>query len=288
VDETEAVGSHVLLDNLLEIYHAPLKGNIQECYHDAIFYIDKIRSLFLHGSISLRKRAMGENIFWRIMMRIMKELRELDYVPEELQEVEASMADIYYGNFSVFQSLPDAWAINQLFPIMPIHRLSEFPTRNATLSDITCDSDGKISRFTDLKDVRKMLPIHELNGKEYYLGVFLVGAYQETLGDLHNLLGDPNVIGVQLDKDGQLEFTHEIRGDSVADVLFYMEYDPKDLGNRVRIMAEDAVRKGLISPLERKSILECYNAGLQGYTYYERNIKEQKVETSPGPVESHR
>jgi arginine decarboxylase len=153
---------------------------------------------------------------------------------------------------------------------MPIHRLTERPTRNATLSDITCDCDGKIDKFIDLHDVRKTLPLHEVKpGEDYLLGVFLVGAYQETLGDLHNLFGDTNIVSVRVDADGRIDFTNEIKGDSVADVLGYVEYDPKDLIALVRDRAERAVRENRISPAERREIVEAYAAGIQGYTYFE-------------------
>ena len=262
--------SHEMLLNLLEVKRTLTGKNVQEGYHDATYYRDQIRSLFAHGAMSLRQRAAGERLFWDIVSRIAQELRRCDYVPDELEVVPAAVSDTYYCNFSVFQSLPDSWAIRQLFPIMPLHRLNERPTRYATLSDITCDCDGKIDRFIDLHDVKRALPVHELDGNEYYLGVFLVGAYQEALGDLHNLLGDPNVVGVHLDADGRPDFTREIVGDSVSDVLSYVEYDPKTLVDCVRRKAEQAVRSGLMSPAERRAVMEMYQEGLRGYTYYER------------------
>jgi arginine decarboxylase len=213
---------------------------------------------------------VAEQIFWNIVARIAREVKELKYVPDELQGLDHALADVYYGNFSVFQSLPDSWAIQHLFPIMPIHRLHEPPGRMATLADITCDCDGKIDRFIDLHDVKHALPLHELrDGDDYILGAFLVGAYQETLGDLHNLFGDTNVVSVFLDSDGEVGFSSEINGDSVADVLSYVEYDPKGLVDRVRRLAERAVRASKISPSERKAILTAYENGLRGYTYFE-------------------
>ena len=181
-----------------------------------------------------------------------------------------AIADVYYGNFSVFQSLPDVWAIEQLFPVMPIHRLCEAPARQATISDITCDCDGKIDRFIDLHDVKQTLPVHELNNGEYYMGVFLIGAYQETLGDLHNLLGDTNVVSLRLGEHGEIEYTHEIDGDSVSDVLSYVEYNPQDMLDRMRKMAEQAVRSGRITAEERRQIMDAYETGLRGYTYFEK------------------
>jgi arginine decarboxylase len=209
-------------------------------------------------------------LFLRIARRVAKECQTLKYVPEELSNLENLLCDIYYGNFSVFQSLPDSWAIGQLFPMMPIHRLNERPSRNATFSDITCDCDGKIDAFIDLHDVRKTLPVHELRDNEDYLiGVFLVGAYQETLGDLHNLFGDTNIVSVKLDADGHIDYTSEVKGDAVEDVLTYVEYDPKDLIAMFRDRAERAVREKLISPQERRQIVEAYANGMQGYTYFE-------------------
>jgi arginine decarboxylase len=260
--------THKFIQSLWEIKDLLNVKSVQECYHDAFYYIEEIRTLFLHGGISLRDRALGERIFWHIVTKIVGLLEELDYVPDELKDIEVAISDIYYGNFSVFQSLPDFWAIDQLFPILPIHRLNERPTRKAKLSDITCDSDGKIDKFIHPHNIKKTLPLHALKKKEYYLGVFMVGAYQETLGDLHNLLGDPNVVGVKVDKNGDIEFSQEIMGDSVADVLSYVEYDPKELIQRMRKLAEKSVLEGRIQPNERKLILESYEAGLRGYTYY--------------------
>lgn len=257
----------ILLDEVLKTLNGK---NAQECYHDAVFHRDEIRSLFNQGLVTLRDRALAEKIFWQIIMKIAEEMHDRKYVPDELQDLEVALADVYFGNFSVFQSLPDAWAIEQLFPIMPIHRLNEMPTRKAVLADITCDCDGKIDRFIDLHDVRRTLPLHDMNGKAYILGVFLVGAYQETLGDLHNLLGDTNVVSVRLGENGQPEYLKEIAGDTVADVLSYVEYDPNDMIHQMRRTAEQAVRSGRITPEERREIMMAYEAGLRGYTYFEK------------------
>lgn len=246
--------------------------NLQECFHDAIYYRDEIRILFKNGRISLRERALGESAFWHIMVSINREVKKLKYIPDEFEDLDTALADIYYANFSVFQSLPDSWAIKQVFPIMPIHRLNERPVRNAIISDITCDCDGKIDKFVDLHDERTTLPLHELHdNEEYYLGAFLVGAYQETLGDLHNLLGDTNVVNVNINsEDGRFEIVKELEGDSVADVLSYVEYNPKDLISSFRSKAERAVRENLITAAERKVIMDAYEDGLRGYTYFER------------------
>ncbi len=264
-------GSHELLENLMETLETIGTENVQECYHDAVYYRDEAHELFKRGGITLRERGLAGQIFWHILRRIAVLLRELDYVPDEFEHLPAALADVYYGNFSLFQSLPDSWAIDQLFPILPIHRLDEKPGQEAILADITCDCDGKIDRFIDRHDVRRTLPLHALKDDEdYILGVFLVGAYQETLGDLHNLLGDTNVITVQLDEDGQIHYTRELEGDTVADVLSYVEYDPKAMISRMRRMAEKAVKEGRMSARERRAVMEAYISGLRGYTYFER------------------
>ncbi len=262
--------AHEHLHRLVEVGDALTAKNAQECYHDAVFYRDEIRSLFNQGAVSLRDRAMAERLFWSIINRVAEEMRGRKYVPDELEDLETAIADVYFGNFSVFQSLPDSWAIEQLFPIMPVNRLDEAPTRQAVLADITCDCDGKIDRFIDLHDVKRTLPLHDINGRDYYLGVFLVGAYQETLGDLHNLFGDTNVVSVKLGEGGAVEFAEEIAGDTVADVLSYVEYDVQDLVEQMRRTAEQAVRAGKITPEERREIMMAYENGLRGYTYFEK------------------
>jgi len=245
--------------------------NLQESYNDILFYRDEARNLFHHGKINLRKRSLAEQIFWTTITEIARLSKELKHVTPELAEIERVLSDIYYCNFSVFQSLPDSWAIDQLFPIMPIHRLDEEPTRSAILADITCDCDGKIDQFIDKRGVKRYLPLHEMkNSDEYLLGAFLVGAYQETLGDLHNLLGDTNVVTVRILENGEFEFVDEQEGDTVADVLSYVEYDPKRLFVSFRETAEQAVRSNRISAEERKEIVQAYEAGLRGYTYFER------------------
>jgi arginine decarboxylase len=269
-EELPADGPSQLL-NMLESLNGLSIRNLQETLNDAIYYRDEVRQLFNRGQITLRERSLAENLFWTILNKILQTGRELKNAPAELSEIERLLSDIYYCNFSLFQSLPDSWAIDQLFPVMPIHRLDEKPTRNAIIADITCDCDGKIDRFVDRFGAKRFLPLHELKeSEEYYLGVFLVGAYQETLGDLHNLLGDTNVVTVSLHEDGKYDFSGELEGDTVADILSYVEYDPKRLLMKFRKTAEKAVRKGLISPLERKEVMQAYEAGLRGYTYFER------------------
>jgi arginine decarboxylase len=258
------------LERLIDARDNLSKKNIQETYHDAMFQRDEIRTLFAHGVVSLRERALAERLFWDIVARIRREMRDVKYVPEELQGLDAALTSVYYGNFSVFQSLPDHWAIDQLFPIMPIHRLKERPRNDGIFADTTCDCDGKIDRFIDLHDIRHSLPLHELRpGEDYIIGVFLTGAYQETLGDLHNLFGDTNIVSVSLDEDGGIEFTKIVEGDSVEDVLTYVEYSPKSMKSRFRRMVEDAVRRGRIDVRTRNLAIQAYEEGIQGYTYFE-------------------
>ena len=259
-----------MLKNLYELPGQLMPKNLQECYNDAVYYRDELRSMFTHGVITLRERGLAEQIFSTTVRLIAERARQLEKAPEGLRDLVTSIPDIYYGNFSLFQSLPDSWAIDQLFPVMPIHRLGEEPTREAVFADITCDCDGKIDRFIDPEGERRSLPLHEWDGQSpYYIGVFLVGAYQETLGDLHNLFGDTNVVSVELDEDGGLAFSHEVQGDTVADVLSYVEYEPKEMIERFRKLAERAVRRGRITAAERRTIVESYTLGMQGYTYFE-------------------
>jgi arginine decarboxylase len=258
-----------VLVNLRQVNDALNKRNMQECYHDAVYYRDEARAGFEHGDVTLRERALAERMFWHIASRIARDIRGLRNVPQELKGLDTALADLYHSNFSVFQSLPDSWAIRHLFPIMPIHRLPEPPLHQATLADITCDCDGRIDHFIDFQDVKRTLPLHELNGSDYVLGVFLVGAYQETLGDLHNLFGDTNVVGVRIGQGGLIEYDCEIAGDTVADVLTYVEYDPPEMIERMRKMAEQAVLPGRITPQERRQIMVAYENGLRGYTYFE-------------------
>ncbi|HEY5653426.1 MAG TPA: biosynthetic arginine decarboxylase [Pontiella sp.] len=262
--------AHELLQNLMNVVEVLDAKNAQECYHDAFYYRDEIHQRFKRGTMSLRERALAGEIFWHIVTRITALTKDMEFVPNELQNLDAMLADIYYGNFSLFQSLPDVWAIDQLFPIMPIHRLDEEPTREVVLADITCDCDGKIDQFVGQHTTRKTLPLHNLTDEEYYLGVFLVGAYQETLGDLHNLLGDTNVATVEVGKTGRIKYTRELEGDSVADVLSYVEFDPKLMIRRIRKLAEEAVNNDAITAKDRRLIMEAFENGMRGYTYFER------------------
>jgi arginine decarboxylase len=268
---TAEVEEHALLKSMRGILKYLTSKRVQECYNDAHFYRDEVRELFTRGQIDLRARSVAENLFLDIMHRITDLLETMDRIPTDLEGLKLSLADIYYGNFSLFQSLPDIWAIDQLFPIMPIHRLDEFPSRNAVIADITCDCDGKIDRFIDQHEIAETLALHPLKAdEEYYLGVFLVGAYQETLGDLHNLFGDTNVVSVRINSNNTFEFVKEIHGDTIADVLSYVEYEPKEMQLRYRNTAERAVREGRITARERQQMIKTFNASMRGYTYYEK------------------
>ncbi len=268
---TEIHEENRLVHGLMESYRMLSDKTAQECFNDAVYYRDEAREGFMRGDLDLRIRAQVEQIFMVIMTEIAK---IADARPDALSEPEVlktMLADIYYGNFSVFQSLPDAWAIDQIFPVVPLHRHNEKPTRTAIIADMTCDSDGKIDLFTEDGAIARAQAFHEIRPEEeYYLGVFLVGAYQETLGDLHNLLGDTHVVSVYINEDGSFDFVGEVEGDSVADVLSYVEYQPNNLLAQFRQTAERAVRNGTISAAERQHLVNAFAAGLRGYTYYEQ------------------
>jgi arginine decarboxylase len=245
------------------------KKNLLESYHDAVQAMDESLNLFNLGGLTIEMRALTERLFWAFCLKIHRMLQELDYVPEELQGLGALLSDTYFCNFSVFQSMPDSWAVKQLFPIMPIHRLNEPPTRRAVLGDITCDSDGKIDQFIDLRDVRSTLELHPFNGQPYYLGAFLIGAYQEILGDLHNLFGDTNAVHVSLDESGEVNLDGFVKGDTVREVLAYVQYNADELISRMRKDVERAVRAAKITLNESRQLLRFYESGLEGYTYLE-------------------
>ena len=259
------------LSNLFDAYREVSRKNFLEAYHDALEYRDECLSLFALNHLTLAQRVLAEDIFWALASKVLKIVRELPEVPEELEGLERMLADTYFCNFSVFQSLPDSWAIEQLFPIVPIHRLNEEPTRRAVLADITCDSDGKIDHFIDRRDVKHVLELHPLSGDSYYLAVFLVGAYQEILGDLHNLFGDTNTLHVALAEEGGYHIDHVLTGDTVTDVLKYVSYDRDDLMARLRRATEVALRSRRITLEDSKHLLRRYEQGLAGYTYLERD-----------------
>jgi arginine decarboxylase len=255
--------------DLLETYQNLSTRNALESYHDAQQALDMALNLFSGGYLPLEQRCQAENLYWAILQKLRKIVAQLDDVPEDLQGLDDAMADTYFCNFSLFQSIPDSWAIKQLFPVMPIHQLNQAPTHHAVLGDITCDSDGKIDSFIDRRDVKRTLPLHTVNGEPYYLGVFLVGAYQEILGDLHNLFGDTHAVHVSLDETGNVVLDAVIKGDTVREVLDYVEFDAETLVRKLRQDVELAVREGRMTYEESGRLLEFYEEGLQGYTYLE-------------------
>ena len=255
--------------DLFDSYREVSKKNFSEIYHDAIQQRDEALNLFNLGYLSLELRSLTEKLFWGICGKILKILKESDYVGDDFEQLEAQLSDTYFCNFSLFQSMPDSWAIKQLFPVMPIHRLKEEPNRRGVLADITCDSDGKIDAFIDLRDVKKTLELHEYNGKEYYIGAFLVGAYQEILGDLHNLLGDTNAVHVKLAEDGTPAIEEVVRGDTVREVLSYVQFSGEELVGKLRKQVEGAVREKKITLEEGTQLMRYYEEGMRGYTYLE-------------------
>ena len=261
------------LVDLRETFRGLSSKNLLESYHDAQQALDSALNLFSLGYLPLVQRSLAENYFWVICHRIQLLAKQLEYFPEELEGLESLLSDTYFCNFSLFQSMPDSWAVKQLFPIMPIHRLEEAPSRHAVLGDISCDSDGKVDQFIDRRDVKKTLPLHPWNGNPYYLGAFLVGAYQEILGDLHNLFGDTNAVHVSLNDAGEVVLDAVIPGDSVHEVLHYVQFNSKHLQELLRKDVEIALREGRIGYEESGRLLKFYEDGLYGYTYLE-NVQE--------------
>jgi arginine decarboxylase len=292
---------HLIIRNLWETYSTINVENYQEAYNDAIQFNEEAKSLFNLGYLSLTQRARAEQLYWVCCQKILEIARTQDYVPDDLEDLEKTMASIYYVNLSVFQSVPDSWAIDQLFPIMPIHRLDEEPTRRGILADLTCDSDGKISQFIDLRDVKSVLELHPLRearergqeGEEekegisssilnssnpkskiqnpkfqepYYLGLFLAGAYQEIMGNLHNLFGDTNAVHIQMTPRGY-EIEHVVKGDTVTEVLGYVQYDAEDLVESIRRRTEQALQENRITLKEAQLLLQNYEKSLSSYTY---------------------
>jgi arginine decarboxylase len=258
------------VQDLFEAYRAVSERRLVECYHDALTAREQVLQMFNLGLLSLEFRGLAERLYWATCARIRDYCRKLQRLPEELEDLESILSDTYFCNFSVFQSLPDSWAIDQLFPILPIHRLDERPTRTAVLADITCDSDGKIDHFVSLRDVKRTLELHELRPEEkYYLAVFLVGAYQETLGDLHNLFGDTHVVHVRLHDEGGWWIEEIVKGDTANKVLEYMEYDVAELYPALARDCERAIRDGRMTLAESQALKRFYESELDGYAYLE-------------------
>ena len=261
--------SHPLVKDLYDIWDNLNPRTMLEDWHDAEQIRDEALDLFSHGIVDLQTRAEIERMYWSVCREINSLAKSLKHTPEELKNLDKILADKYFCNFSLFQSLPDAWAVDQLFPIVPLQRLNERPTRSATLQDITCDSDGKITNFVTNRNISHILPVHTLRKNEpYYLGVFLVGAYQEILGDMHNLFGDTNAAHITV-KDGRYHIDQIFDGETVEEVLNYVQYDPKKLVRQLEVWVTKSVKQGKISLEEGKEFLSNYRSGLYGYTYLE-------------------
>ena len=263
---------HKLVHDLTEIWDKLSSRSMLEDWHDAEDIREEALDLFRNGIIDLKTRAQIESLYWAISHEVAELVHHQKHVPDELRKLDKQMADKYFCNFSLFQSMPDSWGIDQLFPIMPIARLEEQPTRSATLQDITCDSDGKISAYVNGGQQTSYLPLHKFKqGEHYYIGVFLVGAYQEILGNMHNLFGDTNAVHISLDSDEENGYSIDkvIDGETVADVLEYVQYEPKKLVRRLEIWVSRAIKDGKITEAEGKEFISNYRAGLYGYTYLE-------------------
>jgi len=257
---------HSVLHQLWEAYSGVSRKNFQEAYHDVLQIKEEAITAFNLGVLDLNARAKVEQMFWATCAKLLKIVRDLDYVPDELEGLERQLSDTYYCNFSLFQSMPDHWAVKQLFPTIPIHRLNQQPQRRGIIADLTCDSDGKIDEFIDLRDVKGFLELHSPDGGEYLIATFLVGAYQEILGDLHNLFGDTDAVHVRIDGD-DYSVEKVVKGDSVAEVLSYVQYNKENLVSRVRRSVEAALREKRITMAESGRFMKRYEEALEGYTY---------------------
>ncbi len=261
--------AHKLVKDLYEIWDNLNPRTMLEDWHDAEQIREEALDLFSHGMVGLQTRAEIERMYWSVCREVNSMAKTMKHLPEELKGLDKLLADKYFCNFSLFQSLPDSWAIDQLFPITPLQRLNERPSRSATIQDITCDSDGKIANFVTNSHLSHILPVHAVKkGEPYYLGVFLVGAYQEILGDMHNLFGDTNAVHISV-KDGKYVIDQIFDGETVEEVLSYVQYNPKKLVRQLEIWVTKSVKQGKISLEEGKEFLSNYRSGLYGYTYLE-------------------
>ncbi len=271
-DEKDKVAAedHQIVQDMFSIYKNLVQRNLGENWHDAQQLKEEALNLFSLGILDLPTRAKSEKLFWTIARAVQKIAAKMKNAPDEFEQLQKVLADKYFCNFSLFQSLPDAWAIDQIFPITPIHRLDERPTQEATLQDVTCDSDGKIEKYIGMYDYPSYLPVHPLKKDEpYYLAVFLVGAYQEILGDLHNLFGDTNAVHITMNKKGEFEVAQIIEGETVADVLEYVQFNPKELVRTMEKWVSTSVKESKITLAQGKEFLAMYRSGLYGYTYLE-------------------
>ena len=269
--EELSTDAHELARELYDIWDRLDQASMFESWHDALQIREEALDLFSLGLLDLRTRAQIEKLFWSIAREVGELAGSMKHAPEELRKISRMIPDKYFCNFSLFQSLPDSWAIDQIFPIIPISRLDEKPTRTCTIQDITCDSDGKIAHFISPQGVQSALPVHAVkSGEPYYIGVFLVGAYQEILGDMHNLFGDTNAVHISVYKD-HYEIDQVIDGETVAEVLDYVQFSPKKLVRNVETWVTASMKAGTITPEEGRDFVSTYRAGLYGYTYLEKD-----------------
>jgi arginine decarboxylase len=269
VDVLEAPPSELEpLQNLYTLYQEVNARNCHEALHDAQQLKEHLFERFVHGSVNLKERAYAEQAYKYLIAKIRLVSHELHHIPDDIRDLDKLLLDIYFCNFSVFQSLPDFWAINQLFPVAPIHRLNEEPKRRGIIADLSCDSDGKIDQFVSRElEKEDYLHLHEPNGQPYYLGIFLVGAYQEILGGMHNLFGDTNAVHVELDEDGHWHLNDVIEGDTIREVLNYVQFNAQELVERLRVAIEKSLRCGRLSPQESAKLQKKYKEALESYTY---------------------
>ena len=271
-DENEEISDsdHELVHDMYQLWESINQPRLIESWHDALQIREEALDLFGLGMLDLRTRAQVERLFWSVAREVFAIASEIKHAPEELKKISKMLPDKYFCNFSLLQSLPDSWAIDQIFPIMPISRLDEKPDRTATIQDITCDSDGKIDNFISTRNFNYHLPVHTLTKEPYYIGVFLVGAYQEILGDMHNLFGDTNAVHVSVYKD-RYEIDQVIDGETVAEVLDYVQFNPKKMVRSVETWVTSSMKAGIITPEEGREFLSNYRSGLYGYTYLEKD-----------------
>ncbi len=273
------------LTRLYDMYEEVTVKNCQEFYNDALVIRDEVLQRFITGDLSLAERAAADSIYWHLMQKIKILSAQLRHMPEDLEKLNDNLRDTYFCSFSVFQSMPDSWAIGQLFPVMPIHKHNIEPSRRGVLCDMSCDSDGQLDTFVDLKDVKNYLPLHDVRDDEtYYLAAFLVGAYQEILGDLHNLFGDNNAVHLDVNEDGKVEVLNVVEGDTVREVLAYVQYNPSNLITQWRIATEKAAESGAITDREAAHFQKRYLAALDSYTYYQVFEETEDSQAKAGGV----
>jgi arginine decarboxylase len=266
-DRTRPPSDHEILKTLASLNEELSLKNCRETFHDVTELKERILDEFIYGKLTLKERAYAEKLCRLLFVKIRAFYKQLRQVPDDLAALDSILLETYFCNFSVFQSLPDSWAIGQLFPVMPIHRLHEAPSHEAVLADLTCDSDGKIDSFIGEQVPAHSLRLHDYTGEPYYVGIFLVGAYQEILGGLHNLFGDTNVVHAELEDDGQWKLSHLVEGDTIKEVLHYVQYDTERLMNQLHDLIERSLKAGRISLAESAHIKKMFKQSLESYTY---------------------